>query len=473
MSDPVVVAGGGPTGLMLACELRLAGVDVVVCERAAEEAEHSQCMAVHGRTLQALAARGLAERVRAEGVFLWPRTPFSFIWLDIAGVGEEDHTFALPQWKLRRILAERAVELGADVRRGHEVVAFDQDAGGVTVTVRTERGEYPLRAAYLVGADGPDSTVRELAGIAMPDDGSGYHGLLGDVVIAGDDHETFDAGLRPAGLFGALPLQPGVLRLMTIEFAADRPADDPPVTADELADTIERLTGTRPRWQEVRWLSRFGHPTGVAERYRAGRVLLAGDAAHVLFISGTQGQNTGIQDAMNLGWKLAAQVHGRAPDGLLDSYETERRAVGERMRTHALAQLALMHPLERVGPLRQLFSELVGFEEVNRHVLRMAGDSRYDLPGTHPLTGKRIGDDPALMPALAEGRGVLVDNSTGETVAQAVVGWKDRIALVPGIELDAELALIRPDGHVAFAGAATEVDELCQALSTWFGTPVE
>jgi 2-polyprenyl-6-methoxyphenol hydroxylase-like FAD-dependent oxidoreductase len=462
---------------MLACELRLAGVDVVVLERTIDDPEHSQGMAVHGRTLETLETRGQAERVRAQGIFPWPRTPFSFFWLDLGGVGDEDYTFAMPQWKLTRELRARAVELGADLRRGHEVVGLTQDGDGVTVTVRADGADYELRGAYVVGADGPDSVVRGLLGITMPDDGSGYYGLLGDVVIADDDNETFDAGLRPPGIFGALPLQPGSLRLMTIEFGAGKPGPEVPVTADELRDSIERLTGKRPTLREVRWLSRFGHPTAVAGRYRAGRVLLAGDAAHVLFISGTQGLNTGIQDAVNLGWKLAAQVQGWAPDGLLDSYETERRAVGERVRMHALAQLALMHPLERVGPLRELFGEVLELPEANAYVLRAATLTRYDPgPAAHPLTGTRVANLPAIVRALADGRAVLVDNTTGEAVSQVAAGWKDRVGLLrdeSATELDVAVALVRPDGHVAFADQdGADQDGLRSALTTWFGEPM-
>ncbi|PRY34886.1 FAD-dependent monooxygenase [Umezawaea tangerina] len=480
MSDPVVVAGGGPTGLLLACELRLAGVGVVVLERTTEDPEHSQGMAVHGRTLEALETRGLAERVRAQGIFPWPRTPFSFFWLDLADVGEQDWTFAMPQWKLLRVLRDRAAELGVDLRRGHELVGLEQDADGVSVTVAADGAEYALRGSYLVGADGPDSRVRSLAGIALPDDGSGYSGLLGDVVIADDDHETFDAGLRPQGIFGALPLQPGTLRLMTIEFGAKGPAADEPVTADELRDSIERLTGKRPTLREVRWLSRFGHPTAVADRYRSGRVLLAGDAAHVLFISGTQGLNTGLQDALNLGWKLAAEVQGRAAPGLLDSYEIERRAVGERVRAHALAQLALMHPLDRVEPLRLLFGEILELPEANRHVLQAATLTRYDLPHpgeqAHPLLGERIPNLPPVVRVLTEGRAALVDNTPGAAVADTAAAWKDRVGVVRDEEaagIGAAVVLVRPDGHVAFADAGGEdLDGLRWALLTWFGDPV-
>lgn len=480
MSQTVVIAGGGPTGLMLAGELGLAGVRAVVLEPRTEIVEHSRGMAVHGRTLELLEQRGLADDLRAQGIFAWPRTPFAFLWLDLDGVGPEDFTYGMPQWRTERLLEQRAAELGADIRRGHELVGFTQDADGATVTVRSPEGEYELDAAYLVGCDGAGSAVRGLAGIAQLDHGSSsYYGVLGDVEVA--EGEEFDAGLHPAGVFGAIPIGPGTLRLMTIEFEAEPVAADVPVTEVELRASIERIVGKSPDIKETRYLARFGEQSTVAERFREGRVLLAGDAAHVSFISGTQGLNAGLQDAVNLGWKLAAEIQGHASPGLLDSYHDERYPAAVQACTHARAQMALMHPLSKVTPLRRLFEELLKFEEVNRYLLELPTRVRYPAPAPedHALVGQRIGGtalftaegETTVAATLRGGRGVLL-RLTDDDGEAPVEGWQGRVESVtakPVAEIDAALVLLRPDGHVAYAGS--DAGALERALRTWFGEP--
>ncbi|QXJ23887.1 FAD-dependent monooxygenase [Actinomadura graeca] len=490
MEDRVVIAGGGPAGLMLACELGLLGVDAVVLERDPEPDENSQGMAVHGRSLEVFKQRGLADRIRKEDIWAWPRTPFAFFWLDLDGVGEEDHTYAFPQWRTERLLEDRARELGVDIRRGHELVGFEQDATGVTVETRSAAGPDRLRGAFLVGCDGADSRVRRLAGIEFETAGLGYHGVLGDVVLSDGPPPEFTTGLFQQGMFGALPLQPGELRLMTIEFGAEGPGPGTPVTAEELRASIRRVTGTDPEVEGVRWLARFGGTTRHARRYREGRVLLAGDAAHVLYISGTQGLNAGIQDAVNLGWKLAAEIQGRAPDGLLDTYHGERHPVGERICSHARAQMALMHPFDRVTPLRGLVAELLEIGAVNRFLLELPSATGYPLPvaeGTegepHPLLGRPVPDVPldtgggpaGTAEALHAGRGVLLDLSGGAADLGEAAAWAGRVDIVtakPVPELDAAVLLVRPDGHVAYADrTGGDGKGLRWALATWFGEP--
>lgn len=479
MTDPVIIVGGGATGLLLAGELRLAGVPAVVLETRTEIPDHSNGMALHGRSLEFLRQRGLADEITAAGIFPWPRTPFAFLWLDLTGADPRDHTYAFPQWRLEKILERRAIALGAEVRRGHTVVALDQAPSRVSLTVSADGTEYRAEADYVVGCDGEDSVVRRLSGIRFDDGGidSSYYGVLGDVAFPDGTYPQFAAGLHPNGMFGALPLQAGMLRLMTIQFDAKRPGDDVPVTAEELRGAIRRVTGTDPDIGEVRWLSRFGGPTRVAETYRRDRVFLAGDAAHVLYISGTQGLNAGIQDAANLGWKLAAAVKGWAPAGLLDTYDTERHEAVERARTHALAQFALMHPIDRVGPLRDVMGDILGFEDVNRHLLKLATAARYSMtpPGDHPLLGEQVADLPlrtvdgetSVAATLQKGQGMLVDFCAGAISAE-IAPWRDRVNVVvaePVADLGADGMLIRPDGYIAWVGG----EGLLDALRMWFG----
>jgi 2-polyprenyl-6-methoxyphenol hydroxylase-like FAD-dependent oxidoreductase len=449
MTPSVVIAGGGPTGLMLACELGLHGVETVVLERLSSPNENSAGMGVHARTLEALNRRGLGSRIPRQEMFPWPRTPFALLWLDLSAASEREVTYALPQWRTEQLLEQRAVELGVRIHRGAEVVDLDQDDMGVTVVLRS--GEQ-LRCGYLVGCDGPGSTVRSVAGIDFPASGQTYYGVLGDVVT---DDADFQSGLYSTGMFGALPLRPGMMRLMTVEFGVRRPDDDVPVTTDELTSAIERVTGRSPTIGKVHWLSRFGGANRLVSRYRDRRIFLAGDAAHTFFVSGTQGLNAGIHDAVNLGWKLAAAVNGWAPPSLLDSYHDERRPVAQRMLTHAEAQMALVHPLDKAGPLREIFQELLRVPEVNRVLLEM--------PTPDPPLGDEVPDV-----SLHTGRGVLLDHAGDADIA----GWADRVDVVkadPAPETGALRVLIRPDGQVAYVD--TGGDGLGAALRTWFGQP--
>jgi len=483
MSHDVIVAGAGPAGLMLACELGLAGVRTVVLDPRPEVGTVSAGMAIHGRSLELLAQRGLGDRVGDE-IFVWPRTPFAFLWLDLESADKADLTYAYPQWRTERLLEDRAVELGVEIRRGHRLTAFAQDDGGVTAEVSGEDGPYELRAGYLAGCDGARSTVRELAGIGFPASGPAYYGVTGDVRLASGDG-GLDVGLHPAGLFGALPLQPDMPRLMTIEFDREPPGPEVPVTVEELTASVARVTGTDVDVAEATWLHRYGGANRLADRYRDGRVFLAGDAAHTLFISGTQGLNTGLHDAVNLGWRLAAAVHGWAPPGLLDGYHDERHPVGRRMVDHARAQMALMHPLDAIGALRDLFAAVLTYEQANRHLVRMPTLVAYPPadPDPHPLAGTRVPDTELTTPdgavpllgTLRTGRGVLLHLTEDAAPAPDIAGWKDRVDVVTGRplpELGAATVLVRPDGHVAYADAdGTDEPGLRAALAAWFGAP--
>jgi 2-polyprenyl-6-methoxyphenol hydroxylase-like FAD-dependent oxidoreductase len=487
MTGTVLIAGGGPTGLMLAAELRLGGVDAIVVEPRTERPEASAGMAIHGRTLELFGHRGFRDRIEPGTIFPWPRTPFSLLWLNMTDAAERDHTYAFPQWRTERLLLEQATAAGADLRTGHELVGLSQDAAGVLAEIAGPAGTYLQRADYLVGADGADSRVRALAGIAFNVVGEGYYGLYGDMEMV--PGQVFDAGVHPGGVFGAMPLNAEVIRLMTLEFGAGPPAADQSVTTAELAAAIGRVAGTAPELGPMRTLARFGAPTRLAEEYRAGRVFLAGDAAHSMFISGTQALNTGIHDAMNLGWKLAATLNGWAPDGLLDTYHAERFGAGERMTWHAHASMALLHPLDRVGQLRNLVGRMLEFEDVNRHFLRITTQVRYPMgaadpgaAGVHPLLGQSIpavplvteGGVDSVSAALTTGRPVLL-NLTGHPADSLVEGWQDRVDVVtakPSPELAAATLLVRPDGYVCYADAVgVDRGALAAALRRWFGDP--
>jgi hypothetical protein len=353
-------------------------------------------------------------------------------------------------------------------------VSVTQDGDGVTVGVRAPSGDYEVGGAYLIGADGENSAVRELAGFDAPPAGPSWYGLVAHV----EDYTGPPGGITsPGGMFGALP-DTAFQHLMTTEFGVDRPGDDVPVTFDEVKASVLKITGQDVTGGQPQWLARYGNTSRLASSYRVGRVFLAGDAAHVHFHAVGHGLNTGLNDAVNLGWKLAAEINGWAPTDLLDSYDRERHPVGERAVQVMLAQLSLLTPLENLGPLRALFTELSRGDEVIRQLVGAITNVRYpfEQPGgggdqpVSPLLGGRIEN---LV--LSAGRGAVVDLSSGAADLAVAAGWADRVDAVtgdPGWQVPAAAVLVRPDGHVAWV-AETGVDAkgLAGALETWFGAP--
>jgi 2-polyprenyl-6-methoxyphenol hydroxylase-like FAD-dependent oxidoreductase len=494
MTRKVLIAGGGPVGLMLACELQLAGVRTVVLERLPRRTGQSRALGLHARTVEVLDQRGLLDRFR-EGAPVWPTAHFAGLrQLDLSGL-DGNHTYALmvPQSRTEEILAERAAELGADIRYGHEVIGLDQDADGVEAVVRTAGGTRRSRASYLVGCDGGGSNVRKLSGIDFPGTPSTMSALLGDVRLVEKQPAGPQLRRMSGGLFGIVPLDSDVYRVVTVEFHREPPPTGKPITLDELRAAVKRVTGTELEMSRPRWMSRFGNATRQAKRYRSDRVFLAGDAAHVHFPAGGQGLNTGIQDAVNLGWKLAAAVAGWAPPGLLDTYHGERHPVAEQVCHNTRAQLALMDPAVEITPLRELFADLMNFREVNRYLAGMITgiDVRYDTgsagPAEHPLLGCRLPDLPLRVHGrpvrathlLHDARGVLLDLAGDRVVPAVGAPWADRVDVVTA-ECDAarpaSALLVRPDGYVAWASDSdaekSQRDRhLGEALKRWFGRP--
>jgi 2-polyprenyl-6-methoxyphenol hydroxylase-like FAD-dependent oxidoreductase len=469
----VIVAGGGPTGMMLASELRLHGVQVLVLEKETEPTKHVRSLGLHVRSIEVMAQRGLLERFLAHGRQHKLGGYFAAIpkpWppqMDTA----HGYILAIPQPTTERLLAEHAAELGAEVRRGSELAGLSQDEDGVTAELADGT---QLRSRYLVGCDGGRSTVRKLLGIGFPGEPATTEWLLGEMEVTTPPEElaAVVAEIRKTHKgFGVGPSGEGLHRVVV---PAETVAEDRsiPPTLEEVKQRLQVFAGTDFGVHSPRWISRFGDATRLAERYRAGRVLLAGDAAHVHPPMGGQGLNLGIQDAFNLGWKLAAQINGWAPQELLDSYHTERHPVAAAVLDNVRAQAELMSTEPGPQAVRRLLAELMDFDEVNRYLIEKitAIGVRYDFGEGHELLGRRLRDIPLKRGHLYElmrgGRGLLLD----QTGHLSIAGWQDRIDHVVDIseELDAPAALLRPDGHVAWAGE--DQQDLLSHLPKWFGT---
>ena len=483
----VVIAGGGPTGMMLAVELRLAGTDVVVVERrASQDLDGSRAGGLHARTIEVLDQRGVAERFLSQGQGTHAVVGYAGTFLDISDFPTR-HNYLLALWQrdFERILAGWVDELGVPVLRGRDVVGFAQDGTGVDVGLSDGTS---LRAEYLVGCDGGRSLVRKAAGI----DFVGWDPTTCHLIAEVETAEEPVLGLLPEG-GGIGPVDRdgsgGPYRVVLLEQLTEH-TDEP--TIRDVSEALVAAYGTDFGVHSPTWISRFTDTCRQAASYREGRVLLAGDAAHVHGPQGGQGLNTGVQDAVNLGWKLAQVVDRTSPESFLDTYHAERHPVGARVLRNTMGQVALGRVDERSKALRDLTLEFLRMDEPRKRVVGMISglDIRYDLGEGHPLLGRRMPDldlhtvdGPTRVYALLhDARPLLL--ALGEVGAFDVDPWADRVRLVharhdgvwelPVIgEVAAPAAvLIRPDGHVAWAGDLTD-RALPRALETWFGASTD
>ncbi|GAA4595050.1 FAD-dependent monooxygenase [Planotetraspora phitsanulokensis] len=537
MPIDVVIAGAGPNGLMLACELALAGVRPLVLERLSGPSGEQRANGLVGQVVRMLDRRGLHERLSGTTAPPSPAPAFMFgaFPLDLAALSDNPvYLLMVPQRRIEEMLAERAAELGVEIRRGHELTGLTQDSGAVTVEVAGPAGPYRIEARFLVGADGGHSVVRKLAGIGFP-------GVTTDRRISRSGHVSMPAELidpvsggllipgygavppflhhrTERGLITFAPFPSGPPLVSTTEMLppGHDARFDEPLTISELRDSIQRVLGvdvpiSPPEGAGPHMLRRLtGGNTRLADRFRADRILLVGDAAHVHSAMGGPGLNLGLQDAINLGWKLAAELRGWAPEGLLDSYEAERRPAGQRVTMHTQAQGVLVGPGSEITALRELFGELLADQNTLQRLadLIAGADIRYDMGAGLGDAGAARGgagataslDDAAaaaltgrwapdlllhtetgtvrLAELTRDARPLLLDLTDGGKLADVAAPWRDRVEVVTARCDDPGVTglLLRPDCYVAWASASPSPDdrrraELRSALSRWFGHP--
>ncbi len=493
METDVIVIGAGPAGLTLAAELRLGGADVVVFEQRAERSWESRGIGFTARATEMFHQRGILERL--ENIEITRQGHFGGIPIDY-GVLEGSHfgVRGAPQYKIEEMLENRALELGVSLRRGHELIGLTDTGDGVTAVVEGPEGPEEFTARYLVGCDGGRSTVRRLAGIEFAGSDATREMYLADV--RGCDIKPRMIGeLLPNGMVMAAPLEEGYTRIIVCENGTppDRTRE---VTFTQVADAWQRLTGDSIHHGETRWVSSFTDATRQATEYRRGRVLLAGDSAHIHLPAGGQGLSVGVQDAFNLGWKLAATVKGWAPEGLLDTYHAERHPVGARVLRNTLAQGTLNLTGRSVEPMRTVMAELIAIPAVARHLSGTVsgfdiayGSGEPDGAGAgrpaHPLLGTRMADRELeladggrdrIARLLHPARGVLITADASDDTSRTAAGWSDRVDVVRVKSFPAgpeeggavtESVLVRPDGYIAWT--APDGGGLAAALRRWFG----
>jgi 2-polyprenyl-6-methoxyphenol hydroxylase-like FAD-dependent oxidoreductase len=491
----VVIAGGGPTGMMLAAELALARVDVAIVERRPSHVlVGSRAGGFHSRTIEALDQRGVADRFLAEGQVAQASMIATTV-LDMSDFPTR-HPYSLGIWQsqIERIMAAWVAELPVRIHHGTEVTGFAQDDGGVEVEL-SDGGS--LRAQYLVGCDGGHSVIRRAAGIEFPGWDPTRSNLIAEVEVT----EEPELGMRrdAAGVhaIGRLEYEirdgevvykdGGPVRVMVTERQLGAGGEP---TLRDLSEAMITVYGTDFGIHDPTWISRFTDMTRQAAAYRAGRVLLAGDSAHVHYPAGGQGLSLGMQDAVNLGWKLAQVINGTSPESLLDTYHDERHPVAARALKHTMAQTALQRQDERTKALADVVSELAMMDEPRK---RLAGivsglDIRYDLGEGHPLLGRRMpdldlvsaGGPLRVFELLHDARPALLN--LGEPDSFDITPWADRVQLIDaeydgrwelpvlGTVTAPAAVLIRPDGYVAWVGDGTDTG-LRESLATWFGAP--
>ena len=480
----VLIAGGGPAGMMLAAELALANVDVAIVERRPDqELAGSRAGGILTRTIEVLDQRGIADRFLAEGQ-VYPAIPFGTGKLDLSDVPtRHPYSLAIFQNAIERIMAGWIAELSVRVYYGCEVTGFAQDDSGVDVELADGRS---LRAEYLVGCDGGRSLVRKVAGIEFPGWDPTRSNLIAEVQMTDDP----PLGVRhdASGIHALSRMEDGTtIRLVVTEPQIEAGSEP---TLSELSEVLTAVYGTDFGANSPTWISRFTDMTRQAASYRVGRVLLAGDSAHVHYPAGGQGLSLGVQDAVNLGWKLAQVVDGTSPESLLDTYQDERHPVVAGILRHTMALGALQRQDERQKALVDLVSDLAGIDEARKRLvgIRTGLDIHYDLGEGHPLLGRRMpdldivtADGPLrVFELLHDARPALLD--LGEPGGFDITPWADRVQLIDAdydgaweLPVLGEVApptavLIRPDGYAAWVGERSHLG-LPEALTAWFGQP--
>jgi 3-(3-hydroxy-phenyl)propionate hydroxylase len=478
----VVIVGGGPTGMMLAAELALAGVEAPVLERRPDqELDGSRAGGLHSRAIELLDQRGAAERFLSEG-YTVQIASFGETKLDISDFPTR-HPYGLALWQkhIERIMAEWVRELGVEIRYGQEVTGFSQDEDGVDVALADGSS---MRARYLVGCDGGRSRVRKGAGIEFPGAEATKSTLVAEARM--EDKSGFGLHRGPLGVGGIGPMEGGDALRIVVPEARLESGDEP--TLEELRDALFTVYGTDFKVHSPTWISRFTDATRQADSYREGRVLLAGDAAHIHTPMGGQGIPLGMGDAVNLGWKLAQVVKGASPDDLLDTYQAERHPATARSLRYTMALNAISRVDPRSEALRDTVAEVTVLDEPRKHLgaLQSGLDIHYDLGQGHPLLGRRMpdldletADGPTrVFEQLHDARPVFLNLAGPDTFDLA--SWSDRVKSIDATtedpwvlpvlgEVPAPTAvLIRPDGHVAWVGQGN-TDGLADALATWFG----
>lgn len=492
MSDfdaDVIIVGAGPTGLMLAGELRLAGVEALVLDRLTEPTKQSRALGFSARTIEEFDQRGLLPRFGELQTI--PFGHFGGLPLNFQVVpGGSYGARGKPQSLTEGILTGWATEQGAELRRGHEVTGLREIDGGVELDVDTPTGSTRLRARYVAGCDGGRSTVRKLVAVDFPGTDATIEMWFADV--AGCALRPRFSGERvPGGMVMVLPLGPEVNRVVVYERGMTRRGEGAP-SFEMIAAAWNRLTGEDISGGKPLWTSWTTDASRQAAEYRRGRVFLLGDAAHIHLPVGAQGMSAGIGDAVNLGWKLGAAINGHVPDGLLDTYHTERHPVAARILTNTLAQRMLYLGGDELDPMRAVMTELLAYEEAQQLLVGMVTglDIRYDVGvGGQTLLGRRLPDTeltgdfgPAgtarAFSFLHSGRSVLLDLAGDAELRAVAAPWKDRVDVVTvtarpaGVLAEVNAALVRPDGYVAWLGAkAADSSGLSEALIRWCGRP--
>ncbi|TKI56120.1 monooxygenase [Brevibacillus antibioticus] len=495
----VIIVGGGPVGMLLAAELALAKVKVCVLERLRETTPYSRALTVHPRTLEILDMRGLKAKLLergkpiATGHFAALDTRLDFSVLD----SSSNYTLILPQHDTEKVLEEWAKSLGVEIRREEEVVAVHQDQHGVEVEAVGPNGKAVLKALYVVGADGAASIVRKHAGIPFIGKNATFTAIQGDVVLKNPPESGVPSYFNEKGMVMIVPLPAGMHRVVLIDPERMTVPKEEPVSLEELRSSLQRILGDDLGISDPFWMTRFGNATLQAQRYRDGRIFLAGDAAHIHFPAGGQGMNVGLQEAINLGWKLAAQVKGWAPDWLLDSYHTERFPINTALLTNTQVQSLLFGGSEfspTINALRNMVSNLLQIPEANYQLATQisAFNVQYEPDGErqpHVLNGRRFtelnlrlenGVCQHAYELFHSGSFLLLHFGWDEQLYDGLDWSKYKHVLVVRASLaketadwhDVHTALIRPDGYVAWAVSQSEsnpMEAIRKGIAHWCG----